>query len=277
MMSIPLEIFCCYAREDQVMLEQLKKHLKPLEKQGLITIWSDTDLNAGVEWEKELHQHLESAALILLLISPDFMASDYCYGTEMKRAMELHDQGRVQVIPILLRPIDWQNTPFAKLQIIPTHAKPVSRWSDHDEAFCDITRHIRQVIDKKRHNAKHDEEAPITHEQAICLGPAAAAYNNKGTALKQLGREIEAQPAYEKARRLGPRSILYLLGMGIAFLATAVFFMQLPLSNGDTTVFHVNTFSISLHFFTNLIVICVLLILWILSRRNHLLMLSTRR
>lgn len=76
MMSAPLEIFCCYAREDREMLTQLTKHLAPLVRQGQIIIWSDTDLNAGVEWEKELHQHLESADIILLLISPDFMNSD---------------------------------------------------------------------------------------------------------------------------------------------------------------------------------------------------------
>ena len=98
-MAAPLEVFCCYAREDQEMLEHLKKHLMPLQRSGQITIWIDTNLNAGAEWEKELHQHLESADIILLLISPDFMTSDYCYSTEMKRALERHDQGSAVVIP----------------------------------------------------------------------------------------------------------------------------------------------------------------------------------
>lgn len=92
-MPVPLEAFCCYAREDQEMLKDLKKHLALLERQGHITLWSDTDLNAGEEWEKELHRYLESAAIILLLISPDFMASDYCYSTEMERAIERHARG----------------------------------------------------------------------------------------------------------------------------------------------------------------------------------------
>lgn len=89
-MPAPLEVFCCYAREDQEMLMQLKKHLTPLERQGQIVVWSDTNLNAGVEWEKALHQHLESADIILLLISPDFMVSDYCYSTEMGQALTRH-------------------------------------------------------------------------------------------------------------------------------------------------------------------------------------------
>src|ERR1700730_6132051 len=91
-MSDPLEVFCCYAREDQEMMALLKKYLTPLLKLGQITMWSDTNLNEGVEWEKELHQHLESADLILLLISPDFLASNYCYSIEMRRAIERHEQ-----------------------------------------------------------------------------------------------------------------------------------------------------------------------------------------
>lgn len=145
-MPVPLEVFCCYAREDQEMLEHLKKHLMPLQRSSQITIWSDTNLNAGVEWEKELHQHLESADLILLLISPDFMSSDYCYSTEMKRAIERHDQGSAHVIPILLRPTFWQNEPFAKLQIVPTDATPITTWADRDEAFYDVIGYINRYI-----------------------------------------------------------------------------------------------------------------------------------
>ena len=147
-MSAPLEVFCCYAREDQEMLTYLRKHLAPLERQGQITIWSDTNLNAGVEWEKELHQHLESADIVLLLISPDFMASDYCYSTEMARAIARHNEGSAQVIPILLRATFWQNAPFAKLQIIPTNAKPITSWPDRDDAFHDVTIQVNQVVSK---------------------------------------------------------------------------------------------------------------------------------
>jgi len=130
------------------MLTYLRKHLAPLERQGQITIWSDTNLNAGVEWEKELHQHLESADIVLLLISPDFMASDYCYSTEMARAIARHNEGSAQVIPILLRATFWQNAPFAKLQIIPTNAKPITSWPDRDDAFHDVTIQVNQVVSK---------------------------------------------------------------------------------------------------------------------------------
>src|SRR5216683_413737 len=145
-MSAILELFCCSAREDQEMLTNLKKHLMPLQRQGQIMLWSETDLQAGVEWQKELHRHLERADIILLLISPDFMNADYCYSTEMGRAIERHEQGNARVIPILLRPAIWQNAPFAKLQMLPTNAMPVTIWPDRDAAFHDIAEQITLVF-----------------------------------------------------------------------------------------------------------------------------------
>lgn len=158
-MPAPLEVFCCYAREDQKMLKQLKKHLTPLERQGQIVIRSDMDLNAGVEWEKELHQYLESADVILLLISPDFIASDYCYSIEMEQALTRHNEGSARVIAILLRAIFLQDVPFAKLQIIPTNAKPVTNWSDRDDAFEHITSKVYEVVSELR-----DKQAQIKVE-----------------------------------------------------------------------------------------------------------------
>src|SRR5438067_12626282 len=115
---MPVEIFCCYARKDQELLQILKAHLMPLQRQGLITIWSDTDINAGEEWEEEIRQHLTTAQIILLLVSPDFMASEYCYSNEMQRAMERHSLGEAKVIPIILRPVYWQSAPIGKLQAL---------------------------------------------------------------------------------------------------------------------------------------------------------------
>src|SRR5947209_947894 len=84
----PLEIFCCYAHEDEALLNKLKTHLKPLQRQGLIDVWQDRDISAGTQWEQEINKHLDEADIILLLVSPDFIASDYCYNIEMKRALE---------------------------------------------------------------------------------------------------------------------------------------------------------------------------------------------
>ncbi len=104
-MDQKIEIFCCYAREDQNILARLKVFLKPLKNQGLISdIWSDTDINPGTDWEKEIHKHLHIAQIILLLISPDFMALDYCNSIELVVAMERHEKKQARVIPIILHP-----------------------------------------------------------------------------------------------------------------------------------------------------------------------------
>lgn len=99
---MPVKIFCCYAREDESLLDKLKKHLVPLKWQGLIDVWYDRRISAGLDWEQEINKHLNEAQIILLLVSPDFMGSDYCYGTEMKQALEQHERGEARVIPIIL-------------------------------------------------------------------------------------------------------------------------------------------------------------------------------
>jgi tetratricopeptide (TPR) repeat protein len=173
-MSTPLKLFCCSAREDWEMLEHLKKHLMPLQRRGQIVVWSDTALLAGVEREKELHRHLENADIILLLISPDFINSDYCYSIEMEHAIERHEQGSARVIPILFRSTFWQNTPFAKLQMLPTNTKPIKSWPDMDEAFHDVTEQIYRVISE--HYIQRIQTEANEHAQAGRYQEALACY-----------------------------------------------------------------------------------------------------
>ena len=114
--EIKVEIFFCYAHEDEALLNKLKTHLRPLQRQGLIDVWHDRDISAGTAWEQEIDRHLNAADMILLLISPDFMDSDYCYGTEMKKALERHKRGEAWVIPIILRPCYWRIAGLDKLE-----------------------------------------------------------------------------------------------------------------------------------------------------------------
>ena len=102
---MPIRIFICYARKDEALLNELKAHLEPLRREGLIRLWYDRDISAGTEWEHEISKHLNEAQIILLLVSPEFMASDYCYGVEMKQALERHEYGKARVVPIILRPV----------------------------------------------------------------------------------------------------------------------------------------------------------------------------
>ena len=142
-----LEVFFSYAHEDEPLRDELAKQLKLLERQGIITAWHDRQIVAGSNWGNAIDTHLESAQVILLLVSPDFLASDYCWDVEVKRAMERHDAGEACVIPVILRPVDyWHEAPFGKLQALPTNAKPVTTWENRDEAFMIVAKGIRQAI-----------------------------------------------------------------------------------------------------------------------------------
>jgi TIR domain len=142
-----VKVFFCYAREDEAFLNKLKAHLKPLQRQGRIDVWYDRDISAGAEWQQEINEHLNTAHIILLLVSPDFMNSDYVYGTEMKRALERHEAGKAHVIPVILRHVYWQEI-LGKLQALPTDGKPVKSWQDEDEAFFKVVEGINKVVDE---------------------------------------------------------------------------------------------------------------------------------
>ena len=145
-----VDIFICYARKDRAFLEELQSHLTLLQRQGHILLWHDGDISAGKEWEREIKKYLDTAQIILLLISPDFLASDYCYRKEMIQAMQRHDQGEARVIPVLLRPVHWEDAPFGKLQALPINGKPVTDgyWHSRDEAFYEITTGIQRVVEE---------------------------------------------------------------------------------------------------------------------------------
>ncbi len=143
-----IEIFVSYAHEDEVLRDQLAKQLREWERQGVIHIWHDRNISAGREWEREVDEHLKVAQIILLLISPDFMNSNYCYSFELQRAMEKHEAGVARVIPVLLRPAPWEDAPFGKLQILPKNGKPITLWPNRDHAFLAVAKGIREVAEE---------------------------------------------------------------------------------------------------------------------------------
>lgn len=142
-------VFFSYSHKDEDLRDQLETHLRMLKRQGVISVWHDRRLGAGDDVDEGISQELERADIILLLVSSDFLASEYCYGTEMKRALERHEAGDARVIPIILRPCDWLHAPFGKFVTAPKDGKPVTKWPDPDEAFLDITRAIRGVTGDK--------------------------------------------------------------------------------------------------------------------------------
>ncbi len=145
-----LKVFYSYAHEDRDLCERLKRFLTPLRHTNVIADWYDRDISAGEEWEKQIDDHLNSADLIVLLVSADFIASDYCWGVEVKRAMERHGKGEARVVPVILRPCHWDDAPFSKLQCLPAEARPVTKWANMDDAFLDVTKGIRRAIDQLR-------------------------------------------------------------------------------------------------------------------------------
>jgi putative sterol carrier protein len=154
-----LSIFCSYSHKDEKFREQLLTHLKPLERQGVFSTWHDRQLLAGDHVDVSIDKSLNSADIILLLVSADFLASEYCYSREMTRAMERHRSNEARVIPVILRSCDWQHTPFGKLLAAPTDGLPVAKWLDQDDAFLDITNAIRNAANQMRAKPKEDVNA----------------------------------------------------------------------------------------------------------------------
>jgi len=165
------EVLFCYAREDEALRDELEKHLSILKRQGVISGWYDRRISGGREWEGEIDRHLETAQVILLLISPDFLASDYCWDVEMKRAMQRHEAGEARVIPVILRRVDWKKAPFGRLQALPRDAEPVTKWADQDEAFEDIAQGIQVVISElKEGTVKSPDQEPVWDDSEIPKG-----------------------------------------------------------------------------------------------------------
>ena len=151
---MPYEVFISYAHKDRKLRDELATHLSTLRKQGTISDWFDGDILPGTDWRSELMGRLNKANIILLLVSADFISSDFCYDIEMIRAIDRHKADEARVLPIILRPCDWEGTPFAELQVLPSGPKPVVTWSTHDEAFTDVTRGIRRAIDDLQKKGK---------------------------------------------------------------------------------------------------------------------------
>ncbi|SRR6266566_982270 len=167
-----IKLFYCYAREDKPLRDELEKYLSWLKRRDQLTNWHDREILPGEEWEQAIDKHLNTAHLILLLISPDFMASDYCYGKEMQRALARHKDGTCHVIPILLRPTFWEEAPFSSLQLLPTDARPITLWPNRDLAFQDVVTEISRTIKsflvspmtKDKKLAKIDTLNPLKNE-----------------------------------------------------------------------------------------------------------------
>jgi TIR domain len=143
------QLFLSYSHVDEAFRDQLEKHLAMLKRQGFIEVWHDRRIIAGEAIDQVISLNLERADIVLLLVSPDFLASDYCYDREMTRAIERHKAGEATVIPIILRACDWRDAPFGGLLAAPKDGKPITQWPDRDAAFLDVTTAIKGALRRR--------------------------------------------------------------------------------------------------------------------------------
>ena len=146
--SKPVTLFYSYSHRDEALRDELETHLSLLRREGIIQEWHDRRIGAGKEWADSIDENLEAADVVLLLISADFLASDYCYDKEMKRALEKHEADELCVIPIIIRAVDWTTAPFSKLQALPRDDKAVTSLGNRDEAWKEVAKGIREEVEK---------------------------------------------------------------------------------------------------------------------------------
>jgi hypothetical protein len=161
-------VFFSYSHADEDLRDQLEKQLSMLKRQGAIDTWHDRRIGAGEELTRVIDDHINTDDIILLLVSADFIASDYCYNIEMQRAMERHAKGEAIVIPVILRACDWHHAPFGKLMAVPRDGKPVTQWPDIDEAFLQVAKAVRDAAHRSTkaaqptHHAVAEERPSVT-------------------------------------------------------------------------------------------------------------------
>ncbi len=168
----PLLLFYSYAHEDEALRNELDKHLLLLQYNSLIMTRDDHHIPPGADRSYTVGQYLKEARVTLLLISPDYLASASCYQTEMPQALERHQTGDALVIPVLLRPVDMDVTPFAHLQSLPRSGKPVTLWEHQDAAFHEIAKELRLLLEDRRATSSRFLQSlqMIEHHQSFQTG-----------------------------------------------------------------------------------------------------------
>lgn len=146
----PISLFYSYSHKDEELRNELGDHLVALERAGLIEVWHDREMLPGDTVDDEIARKLQTANLVLVLVSPSFIRSEYCYDTEMTKAIERHERGEARVVAVVLRPCQWQLTPLKPLLALPTDGKPVTEWPNRDTAFNDVAKAIAKLADKMR-------------------------------------------------------------------------------------------------------------------------------
>lgn len=202
----PVTLFYSYAHEDEDLRDELQRHLTILERRGVIRSWHDRAITAGSNWSHEIDQRLRTADVVLLLISTDFIASDYIFGVELDVAMQRQRSGDAVVVPILLRDVDLQpedadRLPFVSLldsQGLPRDWKPVTSWSNRDEAWTNVARGLRETV-----RVIQDRRAAARSNPRVTEPAPPPAPRNDGPMLARVTDDFTQQIAQASAARGG--------------------------------------------------------------------------
>lgn len=149
-MPTPVKVFVAYAHADEPFLLQVNVRLAQLRRDGLISVWYDREIEAGIAWRQKIIDELDAADVVLVLVSPDFIASDFGWETELTRAIQRHRDGDARVVPVILRPCEWKETPLGELQALPKHGLPIVKWENQDDALLDVATGLRRAISSLR-------------------------------------------------------------------------------------------------------------------------------
>ena len=190
-----------YSHADEALRNELEKHLKPLQRLGLISTWHDRRITAGSELNGEITRHFEDADVILLLISPDFINSDYCYDIELSHALERHAKGEAQVVPVILKTCDWHDLPFGKLMAAPTDGYPITKFTHVEDGFYQVAQAIKSII--KDLGGAAQTPPPVKTSSSVQPVPAESSANS-GPRTSNLGiRKDFSDRDKDLARREG--------------------------------------------------------------------------
>lgn len=188
-----MRVFISYSHRDSNALDRLHVHLASLRRDKLIQQWFDREILAGADLDRQISEQLETSDIFLLLVSPDFLASDYCIDRELARALERHDEGTARVIPVIIEPCDWKMSKLGNLKAVPQDGKPVSEWTNTNNAYLDIVSEIRRIL-----------KDPLPHSTMVSLpdeiGQKNATYT-RGYRLKKSFDKIDIIEYRESAFR----------------------------------------------------------------------------
>lgn len=143
---MPYNAFISYAHADEKRLERLHKHLTMLRRDGSLQAWSDHAIIPGDNVGQTISAALEQSSLFIALVSPDYLASNYCFEKEFQRALALQAEGRLRIVAVILEPCDWLNSPFSEILVLPKDGKPVSDWTNENTAYLNVVEGIRRAL-----------------------------------------------------------------------------------------------------------------------------------